>query len=63
MRPIDRREFLKTSAAAAVALALDPQRLFAQSDPALPRVVVVHGTLIDDRLSARGHGTPEICCR
>ncbi len=52
MRPIDRREFLKTSAAAAVALALDPQRLFAQSDPALPRVVVVHGTDLPAMLAA-----------
>lgn len=52
MRPIDRREFLKTAAAAAAGLALDPRRLFAQSEPALPRVVVVHGTDLPAMLSA-----------
>ena len=43
MRSIPRREFLKTSAAAA-ALALVPQRLLAADAPAAPRVVAVHGT-------------------
>lgn len=43
MRPIDRREFLKTTAAVAATLALFPRRLFAQA-AAGPRVVVVHGT-------------------
>lgn len=44
MRPIDRREFLKTSAAVAATVALAPQRLFAQAASATPRVVAVHGT-------------------
>ena len=44
MRPIHRREFLKTSAAVAATLALAPHRLFAESAGAAPRVVAVHGT-------------------
>lgn len=44
MRPIHRRDFLKTSAAVAATLALAPHRLFAESSPAAARVIVVHGT-------------------
>ena len=44
MRPIHRREFLKTSAAVAATLAFAPHRLFAEASPAAPRVIAVHGT-------------------
>jgi len=43
MRPIPRREFLKSSVAIAAAVSFAPRPLFAQASPA-PRVVAVHGT-------------------
>lgn len=43
MRPIHRREFLKTTAAVAATAAIAPRQLFAGAPPA-SRVVVVHGT-------------------
>jgi uncharacterized protein (DUF362 family) len=44
MRPIHRREFLKTSAAVVAAVAFTPRHLFAATAPGAARVVVVHGT-------------------
>lgn len=44
MRPVPRREFLKTSAAVAATLTLAPRWLFAQSALPAARVVVAHGT-------------------
>jgi uncharacterized protein (DUF362 family) len=44
MRPIHRREFLKTSAAVAATLAFAPHRLFAEAAPSISRVIAVHGT-------------------
>ena len=44
MRPIHRREFLKTSVAAAAALAAGPGRLWAADAAPAPRVIAVHGT-------------------
>ena len=44
MRPIHRREFLKTSVAATAALAAGPGRLWAADAAPAPRVIAVHGT-------------------
>ena len=44
MTTLHRRDFLKTAAATAAALAFAPRRLFAETRPSAARVVVVHGT-------------------
>ncbi|MGD9611367.1 MAG: DUF362 domain-containing protein, partial [Kiritimatiellia bacterium] len=44
MTTLHRRDFLKTAAATAAALAFAPRRLFAGTGASAARVVVVHGT-------------------
>ena len=53
MATMPRREFMKTAAATAAALALAPRRLFAgAADAPAARVVVVHGTDVPKMLAA-----------
>ena len=52
MPQIHRRDFLKTAAAAAAALAFAPRRLFAEAAAPAARVVVAHGTDVPQMLAA-----------
>lgn len=52
MATMPRRDFLKTAAATAAALAFAPRRLFAEAGAPAARVVVAHGTDIPQMLAA-----------
>ena len=52
MATMPRRDFLKTAAATAAALAFAPRRLFAEAGAPAARVVVAHGTEIPQMLAA-----------
>jgi hypothetical protein len=52
MATMPRRDFLKTAAATAAALAFAPRRLFAEAGASAARVVVAHGTDIPRMLAA-----------
>lgn len=52
MATMPRRDFLKTAAATAAALAFAPRRLFAEAGAPAARVVVAHGTEIPRMLAA-----------
>lgn len=52
MATMPRRDFLKTAAATAAALAFAPRRLFAEAGAPAARVVVAHGTEISKMLAA-----------
>ena len=52
MSQMHRRDFLKTAAATAAALAFAPRRLFAEAAATAARVVVAHGTEIPKMLAA-----------
>ena len=52
MPPFHRRDFLKSAATTAAALAFAPRRLFAAAEAPAARVVVVHGTDIPRMLAA-----------
>ena len=52
MGTMPRRDFLKTAAATAAALAFAPRRLFAEAGAPAARVVVAHGTEIPQMLAA-----------
>ena len=52
MGTMPRRDFLKTAAATAAALAFAPRRLFAEAGAPAARVVVAHGTGIPQMLAA-----------
>lgn len=52
MATMPRRDFLKTAAATAAALAFAPRRLFAEAGASAARVVVAHGTDIPKMLAA-----------
>ena len=52
MATMPRRDFLKTAAATAAALAFAPRRLFAGATPSAARIVVAHGTDIPKMLAA-----------
>ena len=52
MATMPRRDFLKTAAATAAALAFAPRRLFAEAGASAARIVVAHGTDIPKMLAA-----------